>query len=198
MVRLSVTEVVFGLVIFLAILNALGLCTPFQLLYSRNLILEEKQYWRLITCLLFRNTSVFETLTYAYTQFQTSSIIELQYFHGRTADYALFLALGAGLILLARYLEMIESPFLADMFGSLIIYLGSRASPNAFVQFFHLFNVRFRFLPVTFWVLNCLVFGFDSSYTYRYIISCAIAHTLWYFLDVFPRITGFHPLHLPL
>lgn len=193
---IRVTDFLVAMTFLLAVMDTLGVLHPFQLFFSRALIIEEGQYWRLLTSIFYSGGLRFNVLAQLYWLHQLSTIVEQRYFHGRAFDYLFFLLLGCGMILLSRFFSLVDGPFLNDILDSLIVYLGSRVLPNTQITLFLLIDVRLRYLPLLHGFALAAFGGWESAK--GELIGSFIGHVLWYFLEVFPRITGLNPMRIPL
>lgn len=186
-----VTSVILGVNVVFLVLVTIDVTHPLQLAYSTALTFEQKQYWRLFTNFFFIGkigVDSFFTLTWLHT---TSREIEEEFFVGRPFDYVLTVAAGMAMLLGLRIFGIVEVPFLSTMFGNVLMYLFSRLGPNQFVNILAIFQIRVRLLPLVFAVLTIAFNGISMAKPLLF--SNLVGHILWYFIDVFPRITGFSP-----
>eukprot|EP00796_Vickermania_ingenoplastis_P011931 gene11931-8211_t len=174
---IPVTDLMVGITFALALLVTLDVVRPFQLFFSRALILEEKQYWRLVSCIFFTGRISFNLVAQLYWLYQLSKTVEQRYFHGHTVDYLFVILLGCGLILISRFLVFVEEPFLNGMLDSMIVYLGSRVLPNTQINLFFFIDIRLRYLPLLHAVVLASLGGLESAK--EEIIGSAIGHVLW-------------------
>lgn len=186
-----ITSVILAVNVVFLVLVTIDVVHPLQLAYSSTLIFEQKQHWRLFSNFFFIGkigVDSFFTLMWLHT---TSREIEEEYFMGRPLDYLLTILTGMGMLLGLRFLGVVEEPFMSVMFSNVLMYLFSRLGPNNFVDILAIFQIRVRLLPVAFAVLTIAFNGLSK--TKPLLFSHLVGHILWFFVDVFPRITGLSP-----
>ena len=92
---------------------------------------------------------------------------------------------GAGLLFVAQYVDMI---FLGYPFDTMITYLWSRRFPDENLNLNGLFVVFRVILDFYFPLLTFMFSGTEA--VMHDLIGIAIAHLIFYFADIFPKITG--------
>lgn len=190
---IQVSTIWVSLTIFLAIVVKSGEYHELQLFFSPQLILDEKQYWRIFTSVLYSGRFSVPFVLQKFFEFQLNSTIEQRYFNGHTLEYFIFVMLGCTLVIICRFLEWVTSPFLCSMSHSVIIYVGSKVLPDLIVQIFGI-PLTMRYVPIAFGILQFYFGGLEGCR--EHLIACCIGHILWYLREVFPVIAGWSPLRL--
>lgn len=182
---------IYGVV---AVLTSLKIIHPLQLLYSNTLISQQKQYWRLATSFFYLGELHLNTALEIHWIYVVSSAIEEQYFHRRAIDYTAVVMTGGLMLLAARMSGIIDVLFLSNLLESVLMYLLSRLLPDQRVAFFAIIEVPMRLLPAFYCLI--MLYSQGASAVKLNLVCCFIGHCLWYVLEIFPRITGIHPLRL--
>ena len=111
-------------------LVSLDLLTPFKLYFNWPLIWHKREYWRLITSLLFRGSF---TSVHTYFDFMMfyrhSSLLERIEFANKPADYIVFILFGSVNIIFWAWALGLQ--FLAHGISAMIFYYFARKNPNA-------------------------------------------------------------------
>nr|CCC94903.1 conserved hypothetical protein [Trypanosoma congolense IL3000] len=189
-----VTRVLLLLGVLSVVSVSFGLVHPLQMVFSPSLVFQERQYWRLMSTFFYYDRLNLSSIIELNWLYVVSSSIELQYFHRRRWDYCLTLLVGAALLLFLRSVRALESPYLSYQFSKVLVYLFGRLLPHNEVSIFGLFTVQVRFLPVVFLFMSFAFGGVVSMQSEMF--ANLVGHILWYFLEIFPRITKIHPLRV--
>ena len=119
-----------------------------RLYLNWQLILQEYQFWRLITCFLFFGTFGLAFFWNTYVLVFYCSTLEEVAFRGKAGDFLWMLLCGAGMLLLLTFF-MGQTYFISGAMVDLMTYLWGRRNSSARLQVFF-FTVRAPYLP---WVL---------------------------------------------
>lgn len=162
----------------------LDLVSPFQLYFNPNLIIREKQIWRLITTFLFFGLIGFNFLFNVIFTYKYCRMLEEGSFRGRTADFVMmFIFGGTCMIIFAFFVNLL---FLSHAFTIMLVYVWSRRNPFIRMNFFGLLNFQAPYLP---WVL----LGFSvllGNTIWVDFVGMAVGHMYYFAVDVFPLQTG--------
>lgn len=188
-----VTVALFTCVAFVIVLVSLDVVYPFQLVFSPTLVFEQRQYWRLITTFLYFGQLNLQTLLELHWVYTVSRLIEEQYFHRRSADYAAMLITIFLMIASLRISNVVDISFLSYMVVSVLVYLFGRLLPHALVNFLPFVSIEARWLPLL--VLAWSAFFGKGNLRVDF-ISSTVGHVVWFLLEVFPRISGIHVFRL--
>lgn len=184
-----VTVVICGCMAILGVLTSLEVIHPIYVLLSPSLVLKEHQYWRLLTNFFFVGPISAHCVMEIQWIHLISSHLEAQYFHRKPLDYIFLLLVTISVLLGLRFTSVVDVPYLSYMLGTVLTYIMSRLFHDMQVAVFFVLPLPMRLLPFVFMILNTMVSGMSNE-----MLGNLIGHTLWYFLEVFPRITGYHPL----
>ncbi|RNE99957.1 hypothetical protein TraAM80_07898 [Trypanosoma rangeli] len=189
-----VTRSLLLLSIASVMLVTFGVIHPVEILFSPLLVFQEKQYWRLITNFFYFGQLDLSSIFELHWLCIVSSSIEVQYFRRRKIDYCLTLLLAILSLLLFRIFRVVDTPYLSFSLCNALAYLFARLLPDLEVGIFFLITIPVRLLPIFFLVMALI---FDRHRGIRLImVEHLVGHILWYFLEIFPRITGWHLLRL--
>lgn len=191
---MRITDVLLGVSLLLSALVSLGVLHPLQLFFSSDLVLEDEQYWRLVTSILYPGNVSIRTAAKLLWVNQLSREIEQRYFHQKSVNYIFFLTVCCGLILLVRFCWLGEYPFLYEILESVMTYVGSKVLQDVPINLIFVVNVQLRYLPYVEGVVGLLLSGRKSLKGHA--VGCFTGHIAWYFLEVFPLITQWHPMQL--
>ncbi|KPA81152.1 hypothetical protein ABB37_04494 [Leptomonas pyrrhocoris] len=184
-----ITVVICGLMAILGFLSSLEVIHPIYIILSPSLVLKEHQYWRLFTNFFFVGPISAHCVMEIQWIYLVSSHLEAQYFHRKPLDYLFLLLVTFSILLGLRFTSVVDVPFLSYMLGTVLTYVMSRLFQDMQVAIFFVLPISMRLLPFVFMFLNTMVSGMTNE-----VIGNVIGHVLWYLLEVFPRITGYHPL----
>ncbi|KAG5469103.1 hypothetical protein LSCM4_02500 [Leishmania orientalis] len=186
-----ITLVICGLMGMLGVMSSLEVMHPLYLVLSPSLVLKEHQYWRLFTNFLYFGPISAHSIMEIQWFYLVSSYLEAQYYHRRPLDY-IFLLLVVGCSLLGlRFFSIVNVPYLSYMLGTCLTYIMSRLFNDMEVAIFFVVQVPMRLLPFVLMMMNTMVSGITNE-----VLGNIVGHILWYFLEVFPRITGQSPLRI--
>lgn len=186
-----ITVVICGLMAILGVLSSLEVIHPIYIILSPSLVLKEHQYWRLLTNFFYVGPISAHCVMEIQWIHLVSSHLESQYFHRKPLDYLFLLLTTFAILLGLRFFSVVDVPFLSYMLGTVLTYIMSRLFHDMQVAIFFVLPIPMRLLPFVFMIMNSMVSGVTNE-----VIGNLIGHVLWYLLEVFPRITGFHPLSI--
>ncbi|RNF15133.1 uncharacterized protein Tco025E_05603 [Trypanosoma conorhini] len=189
-----VTRALLLLSIASVVLVSFGVVHPVEIVFSPLLVFQEKQYWRLITNFFYFGQLDLNSILELHWLCVVSSSIEVQYFHRRKIDYCVTLFAAMSHLLLFRILRVVDTPYLSFSLCNALAYLFSRLLPDLEVNVFFLVTIPVRLLPF-FFLATAIMFDVQRSIR-LIVVEHFVGHILWYFLEIFPRITGLHPLRL--
>lgn len=132
----------------LMFLCSLDIISAFSLYLNWQLIIQEYQFWRLITCFLFFGTFGLAFFWNTYVLVFYCSTLEEVAFRGKTGDFLWMLICGAGMLLMLTFF-LGQTYFISGAMVDLMTYLWGRRNSSARLQVFF-FTVRAPYLP---WVL---------------------------------------------
>ncbi|ESL09587.1 hypothetical protein TRSC58_02690 [Trypanosoma rangeli SC58] len=189
-----VTRTLLLLSVASVMLVTFGVIHPVEILFSPLLVFQEKQYWRLITNFFFFGQLDLSSILELHWLYIVSSSIEAQYFRRRKIDYCLTLLVAISSLLLFRIFRVVDTPYLSFSLRNALVYLFARLLPDLEVDIFFLITIPVRLLPMFLLVMALI---FDRQRGIQLImVEHFVGHILWYFLEIFPRITGLHLLRL--
>ena len=176
-----VTRVVLGLSIALAVLCTLELLSPLSLYMNWDLVIYERQWWRLLSCFFFfGDFSIhFCWNMFIYRQY-CGSLEELAY-RGRSADFVWLLLTSGALLLVITAAMHSTSSFLSTAMMEVMIYLWSKKNPAAMVHVLFL-TVQAAYLPFVLVFLSLLMGGSIMDY----LLGIAVGHIYYFFTDIYP------------
>jgi Der1-like family len=125
---------------------AVDIISPFSLYYNWELIVNERQLWRLLTPYLFFGVFSVDFLFHMYFLVRYSRLLEEGDFSNRTANYLYMLLFGISLIsLVASYTHV---HFLGSALTFMMSYVWGRRNEDVRMSFlgFITFNVSFESL----------------------------------------------------
>ncbi|KAG5495151.1 hypothetical protein JKF63_02205 [Porcisia hertigi] len=186
-----ITLVVCGLMGMLSVLLSLEVIHPLHLMFSPSLVFKEHQYWRLATNFLYFGPISIHSIMEIQWFYVVSSHLEAQYYHMRPLDYIFLLFIVSCSLLGLRFALIVDVPYLSYMLGTCMTYIMSRLFNEMQVAMFFMIRVPMRILPFVLVVINGLMFGIAND-----VLGNFLGHILWFFLEVFPRITGHSPLRI--
>ncbi|KAH8617954.1 putative Der1 like family [Trypanosoma vivax] len=189
-----VTRVLLALGVVSIVLVTFDLVHPVQMIFSPTLIFQERQYWRLVLTFLYYGRLSLNSIFELHWLYVVSSSIEVQYFHWRRWDYCFTLFVTAALLVLMRTVRLLEAPYLSLSFGKSLMYLFGRLLPDEEVVLFGLVTLQVRLLPLVLFLIGICLSGLSS--VKGDMLAYLVGHVLWYFLEIFPRITSIHPLRI--
>ncbi|CUI11064.1 transmembrane protein, putative [Bodo saltans] len=190
-----ITRTIIAASIVLSAAVTYEMVTPLNLIYSPTLVFQEKQYWRLLTSLLYFDKLSINCLFHLHFLYMVSRQLEEHYYLRDSIRYIWTLLRGAALVLLlASYLHI---PFPSGPMVMVILYLWSRRYPDERMALYFAFVVGAPYLPLIMLFLSYNMSGGDIQYLQGELGAVVIGHCLWYVSDVLPKIIGFDPTALP-
>lgn len=187
-----VTIVIVAVMATLSLLASIEVVYPYQLAYSYSLIFEGQQYWRIVTSFLFFGKLSFHSVFEIQWFYFMGSHLEAGFFFRGPLDFIFILLVGCSAAFALRVYDWITTPLLSSVLSAMVTYLMSRVFQTIQVNVMFFLNVPLRYLPLVFLVLNTTM----SSQITSDLLGYGIGHFLWYFLEVFPQITGLHLLRI--
>ena len=118
-------------------------------------------------------------------------LLEEGAFRGRTADFLYMLLVGAALLTCVA--PFVHIQFLGSSLAFMLVYVWGRRNAQVNMSFLGLFNFSAPYLP---WVLLAFSYVLGSSPLVD-ILGIGAGHTYYYLADVYPRLSGRHPLATP-
>ncbi|KPI89512.1 hypothetical protein ABL78_1388 [Leptomonas seymouri] len=186
-----ITWTICGLIGILGVLHSLEIIHPIYLILSPSLVMREQQYWRLFTSFFYVGPISFRFVIDIQWLYIVSSHMESRYFVGKPLDYLFLLVVTFAILLILRFTSIIDIPFLSSLFTVVLTYLTCRVWGDMQVAMIGALAIPMRFLPYIYMAVNVI-----SSDGTSEMIGYCVGHVLWYFLEVFPRITGYHLLSI--
>jgi hypothetical protein len=118
-----VTRLIIATSGLLALLSTLDMVSPLSLYLNWDLVIKERQWWRLFTCFFFFGEFSVHFCWHIYVYLQYCSSLEQVGFRGRVADFVWMIA-SSGLLLLALTAALrVNSNFLSAALMDVMIYL---------------------------------------------------------------------------
>lgn len=190
-----VTRVFLTLSVAVSIAVSYDVVTPLNLIYSPTLVFQEKQYWRLITSLVFFDKMSISCFFHLHFLYMFSRRLEEHFYLGNSLQYLYTLVRGAAaLMALSSFVHM---PFPSGPLVMMILYLWSRRYPDEQMSLYFVFTVNAPYLPLMMLAISYAMSGESIHHLYVDLAGMLVGHVLWYFSDVFPKIAGFDPMVLP-
>jgi Derlin-2/3 len=190
-----VTRTILTLSLVLSVAVTYEVVTPLNLIFSPTLIFQEKQYWRILTSLLFFDRLSVNCLFHLHFFYMFSRRLEEHFFLGDSLKYLYTLGLGASGILLSS--SFLHIPFPSGPLVMMVLYLWSRRYPDEQMSIYFIFTVSAPYLPLVMMFLTYTMSGNSIQNVYADLAGVAVGHVLWYCSDVLPKIIGFDPTALP-
>ena len=164
-----------------------GAVSPHDLYFDWSLVLAG-QAWRCATCFIFMGPAFdLGLLMRLYLLWSYSQRLEEGSFHGRTADFAWFVALGAGFLLaLAAIPGWLDLHFMAESLSFMFIQVWARRNEAARMVIMGVLEVRAPYLP---WVLMMfsISMGAEAGEAFAGIVA---GHTYYFLEDVMPIVNA--------
>jgi len=136
-----ITRFWFTLLVVFPVASRLGLVSPKWLVLDWNLVVNQFQIWRLVTCALWLPTS-FNYLVILYFVYTYSYGLEAGYFSGRPAEYVYLLLFSLINCVICGLL--FEFPILMPMTMFVVLYIWCMINPDEIVSFW--FGTKFKVL----------------------------------------------------
>jgi len=145
-----------------------------------ELIVQEKQLWRLVSSYLFFGTFSVDFLFHMYFLVRYSRLLEEGDFRGRTLNYVLMLVFGiVNISLVATYTNV---HFLGSALTFMMVYVWGRRNPDVKMSFLGFFTFNAPYLP---WVM----LGFSSlvgNGVTMDLIGIVVGHNYYFLEYVYP------------
>lgn len=189
-----VTRVFLTLSLALSVAVTYDIVSPINLFYSHTLVWHEKQYWRLLTSLIYFDQLSVNAFFHLHFFYMFSQRLEEHHYLGNSFHYLYALVRGAAaLFALSRFVDI---TFPSQPLVMMVLYMWSRRYPDERMMLYFMFQVTAPFLPLAMLALNYMMGG-STSHLYVDMAGMLVGHVLWYFSDVFPKIAGFDPMAPP-
>ena len=98
-----ITRTIFLVTFGLSLGVSLEIFSPLKLYFNWKLIWEYHEYWRLLTCLLFKGELSPHTIFDFYICFRYMYSLETSSFRNRPADFLTFITLGCSFFLVSAF-----------------------------------------------------------------------------------------------
>ena len=177
-----ITRSIFLITFGLSLGVSLELFSTLKLYFNWKLIWGHGEYWRLITCLLFKGELSPHTIFDFYICFRYMYSLETSTFRNRPADFITFIVLGWVSFLVAAFCLGMQN--MSGSVSAMMLYMWSRKNPNIELSFLDVFHFRSCFLPY-FMFMMILLSGYDVTLD---LLGIVVGHTYYFFEDVVPRI----------
>lgn len=165
---------------FLMFLCSLDIISAFSLYLNWQLIIQELQLWRLVTCFLFFGTFGLAFFWNTYVLVFYCSSLEDVAFRGKTGDFLWMLLCGAGMLLLLTFF-LGQTYFISGAMVDLMTYVWGRRNSSARLQVFF-FTVKAPYLP---WVLAFISLMMGGNIQ-DHLMGITVGHIYYFFADVYP------------
>jgi len=182
-----VTRVYLTLVALTSFATTLDIIRPIQLYFNWNLILHEREYWRLITSFLYFGNFSIDFIFHMFFISRYSRMLEEGSFRGRTADYFWMLMLGvvAFIIVIPIFTARSQYLFLSTPLTFMLVYIWSRRNPQVRMSFLGILNFNAPYLP---WVLLGFTVLLNNIWPADDILGLIIGHIYYFLEDVYPKL----------
>jgi len=165
--------------------------TPFNLYLNFTLVLEEYQFWRLVTNFCYFDAFGVNFCFHMHFLYMYFRRLEEHYFHNRTGDFFFMILFGATIMIVAAY-------FLSIIFLSLpmllyVLYVWCRRNPFEQLHILGLVPVAAPYIPYVFVVLS-MVLGQSLRDD---LLGIIVGHTYWFLVDIAPKVIKFEIIRTP-
>ncbi|KAG6499965.1 derlin-2.2 [Zingiber officinale] len=180
----------------------LEIISPHKLYLNPIRIVQKYEIWRLVTNFLYFRNMDLDFLFHMFFLARYCKLLEENSFRGKTADFLYMLLFGAtvltGIVFIGGMIPYLSATFANILFLSnsltfMMVYIWSKHNPFIHMSFLGLFTFTAAYLP---WVL----LGFSilvGSSTWGDLLGMIAGHAYYFLEDVYPRMTGRHPLKTP-
>jgi Derlin-2/3 len=178
-----------------SILEQCNLVSQMQLVYNYRKVVEQHEYWRLMTTFIYFGPLNLNLIFYIFFVSRYSRMLESSFYRNKTAEYAWILVLVcSSLLLVASFLGNL--PLLGPYLSSSIIYVWARRNPDVQLSFLGLFVFSAPYLP---WVLSFLSVVVQKNTQIKgQLLGIIVGHFVFFFEDIYPTISnGKRPLTPP-
>lgn len=166
--------------------------SPYKLYINWDSVLRLHQYWRLGTAFFYFGSFGLDFLFHMFFLYRYCKLLELNAFHGRTADFATMLLFGAA-FLLAISPAAPSILFLGPSLTFMMVYVWARRNEHQAMNLLGLFNFRAPYLP---WVLLLFSMLLRSPPIID-LMGILAGHVYYFLVDVYPVMVGIHLLRTP-
>ncbi|ORX52598.1 DER1-domain-containing protein [Piromyces finnis] len=182
-----VTRVYLTLVALTSFACTLDIIKPIQLYFNWNLILQNHEYWRLITSFLYFGNFSIDFIFHMFFISRYSRMLEEGSFRGRTADYfwLLFMGVIAFIIVIPIFTARSQFLFLSTPLTFMLVYIWSRRNPQVRMSFLGILNFNAPYLP---WVLLGFTILLNHIWPSGDILGLIIGHIYYFLEDVYPKL----------
>lgn len=167
----------------------MDLVSPLTLYYNYDLVVNRKQWWRILSSFLFFGNFSLDFLFHMYFVIRYCRLLEEGPFRGRRADFVFLLVFGAFAMLALVFVfkqHMTNIKFLGHPLAFMMVYVWARDTENLNVRMslLGIFPFNAPYLP---WVL--LLFSlFLGNPVETDLLGIFVGH-IYYFLDVvYPQV----------
>ena len=164
----------------LAVLCSLEVLSPLSLCLNWELVRQQRQWWRLVSCFFFYGEFSIHFVWNMYIYIQYCSSLEELAFRNKTADFV-WMLISCGFLLLGLSYCFVASAFLSSALMDVMIYLWSKKNPHAMVHVLFL-TVPAAYLPFTLTGLSLLMGGQISDH----LMGIAVGHIFFFFNEIYP------------
>ena len=189
-----ITRGIFLFTFGLSLGVTLEVFTTLKLYFNWKLVWQNREWWRLITCLFFKGSLSPHTVFDFYICFRYMYSLETTCFRNKPADFVTFICLGCCFFLLSAFFLGLQN--MSGSLSAMMLYLWARKNPNIEMSFLDVFHFRSCFLPF-FLFMMIFLSGYDVTLDLLGMIS---GHFYYFCEDVVPRVPqtrGFRLLKAP-
>eukprot|EP00887_Chlorella_sp_A99_P005582 scaffold1.g5582.t1 len=171
---------------------ALEVITPFHIYFNSRLILQKREFWRVLTNFFYFGNLGLDFFFHMFFLVRYSKSLEEGSFRNRTADFLWMLLFGAGLLVAVA--PFVNIQFLGSSLSFMMVYVWGRRHQYVNLSFLGIFTFTAPYLP---WVL----LGFSTMLGSSPLVDAlgmAAGHAYYFLEDVYPRmVLGRRPLRTP-
>eukprot|EP01028_Stygiella_incarcerata_P007673 TRINITY_DN32027_c0_g1_i1.p1 TRINITY_DN32027_c0_g1~~TRINITY_DN32027_c0_g1_i1.p1 ORF type:complete len:220 (-),score=33.76 TRINITY_DN32027_c0_g1_i1:26-685(-) len=175
----------------LALSCFVGICTPFDLMFHVPSIKKKMEWWRIVTSFFFVGELGLSFVLNTHFMLTYFKRLEQQCFINNRSGFLYLILFGAVSFLLVSWWVRIQ--FLSFPLMFMIIYVWSRRTPPIQLAMFGVITFTAPYLP---WAFLLLSYTLERSIMSN-LIGIVVGHLYFYLADVFPALTGMHPLATP-
>jgi len=160
------------------------LVSPYDLYFNPYLVVQDHQWWRLVTNFLFFGTLSFNFVFNIIFTYRYCRTLEESSFRGKTSDFVMMFFFGGVMTLLIAYFANLI--FLGHAFTLMLVYVWSRRNPLVRMNFFGILNFQAPLLPL-------VILGFSlllGNSVQIDLIGISVGHMYYFLEDVFPNQPG--------
>ncbi len=165
----------------LMVLCSLDVISPFSLYLHWNLVIRERDYWRLVTNFFFNGDFGLPFFWNLYLLMFYCSSLEEMSFRNRSADFVYMILSGMGMLLSISFLFGITNNFFSGALMDIVTYVWSRKNPHARMQVL-VFPVQAVYLPWTLALVSLIMGGALRDH----LLGILCGHIYYFFTDVYP------------